>query len=419
MGLVLRIQWIAFALFVGASLFMHEKLVDTVPVETYALQSALSRGFFLGWACWLVWWTFGPGRLSPKPQQWLFLDPTIAWLVNIPSLGSIALTWAYADDNALLIFVVFHTLGVAVSALGSARLPPSRGFGSPVPLVSPVALTLFFLIHPKPFSGIIILWLGSITVVLLYGRWSIERLLNQTYAANCEVEQALARVAGERDAKTRFLASASHDLAYPLQAARLFVDQIERQPPGAARDKAARNARWAFETTEHLLHQMINHLRLEAGRETAQIARIPLGLTIARVAELTEPAARLAGVELIALPSHLPVFADPNFLERALSNLVGNALRHAKAGRVLIGARRQGQRVRLWVIDDGVGIAPVDIATLFDDYVQGSDHGDEVRGGFGLGLASTKRMAELMGGAVGLDPNWRHGSAFWLELPVG
>jgi signal transduction histidine kinase len=48
--------------------------------------------------------------------------------------------------------------------------------------------------------------------------------------------------------------------------------------------------------------------------------------------------------------------------------------------------------------------------------VQGSDHGDEVRGGFGLGLASARRMAQLMGGAVGLDRKWRRGSAFWLEL---
>ena len=56
---------------------------------------------------------------------------------------------------------------------------------------------------------------------------------------------------------------------------------------------------------------------------------------------------------------------------------------------------------------------------LFEDYVQGSDHGDEVRGGFGLGLASVRRMAMLIGGSAGCDPRWTHGAAFYVELEAG
>ena len=74
--------------------------------------------------------------------------------------------------------------------------------------------------------------------------------------------------------------------------------------------------------------------------------------------------------------------------------------------------------MRLWVIDDGVGIPEADAPRLFTDYVQGSNHGDEIRGGFGLGLASARRMAELMGAAVGLERKWTKGAAFWLELPA-
>ncbi|HEX7945954.1 MAG TPA: ATP-binding protein, partial [Phenylobacterium sp.] len=136
------------------------------------------------------------------------------------------------------------------------------------------------------------------------------------------------------------------------------------------------------------------------------------------MAEMHEPSARLAGVDIIALTSRLSARADPELVERALGNLVANAIRHAKARRLLIGARRRGGRVRLWVIDDGVGIGEVDAVRLFQDFAQGSDHGDEIRGGFGLGLASARRMAGLMGGAVGLERQWRGGSAFWLELPA-
>ena len=106
----------------------------------------------------------------------------------------------------------------------------------------------------------------------------------------------------------------------------------------------------------------------------------------------------------------------PDLTERALSNLVDNARKHARCSRILLGARRVGARVRIWVIDDGVGIAEADLPHLFDDYVQGSNHDDEIRGGFGLGLASVQRMMALMSGTAGLDPRWRRGSAFYLDF---
>ena len=134
---------------------------------------------------------------------------------------------------------------------------------------------------------------------------------------------------------------------------------------------------------------------------------------------MNEPAAALANVSIHAMPCRLVVRADPALVRRALGNLIGNAIRHAKAKRILIGARRRGSSVRLWVIDDGTGIPAIDIQRLFEDYVQGSDHGADIRGGFGLGLATTRRLARLVGGDAGLEPDWVSGAAFWLELPSG
>ena len=126
--------------------------------------------------------------------------------------------------------------------------------------------------------------------------------------------------------------------------------------------------------------------------------------------------ARRAGVELRTLTNRLVVAGDPLLVERALGNLISNAIRHARARTILVGAKRHGSNVRVWVIDNGVGILAADQATLFDPYVQGSDHAGEVRGGYGLGLASVRLMADLMGGWVGHEPRWRKGSAFFLEL---
>jgi signal transduction histidine kinase len=164
---------------------------------------------------------------------------------------------------------------------------------------------------------------------------------------------------------------------------------------------------------------MMTHLQLESGVVEPKLAPFVIGPLIAEVADMNEPAAGLAQVTLHAMPCQLKIFADPALVERALGNLIGNAIRHAKATRILIGARWHERQVCIWVIDDGAGIPADDIPHLFKDFVQGSDHGQEIRGGFGLGLSTTRRLARLMGGDAGLETKWVKGCAFWLELPAG
>jgi signal transduction histidine kinase len=74
--------------------------------------------------------------------------------------------------------------------------------------------------------------------------------------------------------------------------------------------------------------------------------------------------------------------------------------------------------VEIWVIDDGNGIADADVERIFDDYTRGTDHGSAERGGFGLGLPSARRMAELMSGTLDLDRRWTSGCAFVLRLKL-
>jgi signal transduction histidine kinase len=105
-------------------------------------------------------------------------------------------------------------------------------------------------------------------------------------------------------------------------------------------------------------------------------------------------------------------------LERALGNLVHNAILHSGGKRILIGARRRGRdAVRLWVIDDGVGVQRGDTRHIFDDYYRGLNSRAAARSGFGLGLSSVRRIAGIMGGEAGLDPRWARGAAFYLQFP--
>lgn len=240
--------------------------------------------------------------------------------------------------------------------------------------------------------------------------------------AKADLERALEAVAEERDAKTRFIAAASHDLGQPLQAASLFFDQTLRAPDPAQRDRAADGVRKAFASADQLISHMLNHLRLEADAVDPHLTRVALGPAMTRIAAQFGPAASAAGIGIRAMPTSRRIRLDRVLFERALGNLLGNAITHSGATRIVIGARqsrgRSGGHIRIWVIDNGCGIARVDAGRIFDDYYRGSDSRAAVKSGFGLGLSSVRRIARLMDGNAGLDQRWLNGAAFFLEFPV-
>jgi signal transduction histidine kinase len=404
----LRLHLLSLTSLVASSIWIVWALGDELPPLRQHLILALCAGYAAAWL-FLLGLRVAQRRRHAR-QAWRTHDRAIMWLGNFAVIAGFWLGMPYADD-AMLLLVVFLAFGVViVEALGTVERSPKLGPPSWLPMAIPVAVAVYFVVHWDRYSPILIPYALSYGYVALALRGLVQRAVDRAYAATLEV-------AAERDAKTRFLTSASHDLGQPLQAARLFFDDVMDATTKPQREAAGRRVTWALDSAQQLLRRMLDHLKLEAGAVTPKLRCVPVGALIAQMAEMHEPAARLAGVDIVALSSRHAVQADPDLVERALGNLVGNAIRHAKARRLLIGARRRAGRVRLWVIDDGVGIAEADAPRLFDDYVQGS-HGDEVRGGFGLGLASARRMAALMGGAVGLERDWRRGSAFWLELPA-
>ncbi len=277
----------------------------------------------------------------------------------------------------------------------------------------------FVLWSGQPYAGVLAFFLAMIGLTMLGLRSLVRQTAVRAIEAKILSERAAAITRAERDAKTRFIAAASHDLQQPIQAASLFFEQaLAGEPAASERATAIAGARAAFASTQALIGDMLDHLRLEAGATAARAERVALGPLIAAVATEQAPAARAAGLRIIAMPSRLAATADPQLLRRALGNLVANAVRHAGGERILIGARGAGATVTLWVIDDGVGIAAADAAVLFDDYAQGRSPGGH-RGGFGLGLASARRSLALMGGAAAHHPRWESGAAFSLTLPRG
>jgi signal transduction histidine kinase len=126
-------------------------------------------------------------------------------------------------------------------------------------------------------------------------------------------------------------------------------------------------------------------------------------------------------IDLRHVGSTAVIYTDPLLLQRLLRQLLVNALRFAARedgvkGKVLLGARRHGDRLRLTVADNGTGIARDQQASIFEPFVQ-SDAG-RTAGGLGLGLAIAARLARLLDSTIALQSQSGKGSRFWIDLPL-
>jgi signal transduction histidine kinase len=342
---------------------------------------------------------------------------------NLVVLATIWLFFPFAPRELQLVMTIFYVAHVPTQILAL----PQRGLintaGTIVILGSVAAVHLR---QGGSYSVIIAVFVVVYAaVMIMLGRAegiAIEDVLaerRKSEAAAFKLGVALKDVAAERDAKTRFIATASHDLGQPLQAASLFFEQTLRVADPPTRGLAVDGVRNAFAAADQLLSHMLNHLRLESDAVDPLFAPLSLNPVLARIVSQFGPSAKAAGISLKALPTDMRLETDRTLLDRALGNLVDNAIRHSRASRVVIAARRHGSgRMRLWVLDNGRGVATTDADYVFNDYFQGSDTLATASTGFGLGLSSVRRIAVLLKGEAGLDRRWRSGAAFFLDLPI-
>jgi len=245
-----------------------------------------------------------------------------------------------------------------------------------------------------------------------------ERLEARVADRTARLEEAR-RVAEDATAsKTRFLAAASHDLLQPLHAARLFIAALKEEP--ALADASSRtlavNADRAIDSAHRLLTALLNLSKLEAGGVKAAVTRLSLGGLFDELRREYAPVAAAKGLRLVIVPSRLWVSSDRDLLRSMLQNLVSNAIRYTDQGRVLVGARRSGDRVRLFVCDTGRGIPDADQETVFGEFVRLPGAAVDEPGA-GLGLAIVRRLSSLLDHPLELSSRVGRGATFRITAP--
>lgn len=233
-------------------------------------------------------------------------------------------------------------------------------------------------------------------------------------AASQRVEAARREAVAANIAKTKFLAAASHDLRQPMQALSMYASVLEERVREAGALRVVRGIELSVRTLEQLFDSLLDISKIESGVVKPEVSAFALMPLIERVVEAETPIAARKNLELRVARTSASVRSDPALLERMLKNLVTNAIRYTERGKVLVGCRRRpGGRLRLEVIDSGIGIPAHEQERIFDEYYQIAGKSAQ---GLGLGLPIVKSLGELLGHKVAVRSSLGRGSVFSIEL---
>ncbi|HID37349.1 MAG TPA: response regulator [Ghiorsea sp.] len=238
-----------------------------------------------------------------------------------------------------------------------------------------------------------------------------QNLSKQIFSLSKQNKESVAK-------KTKFLATASHDLQQPHQALGLFLASINMQNLDLETTNIINKAKDAHATTSKLLNQLLDISRLDTAEKPA-LKQLALHELVHNIGMKFMPIAASYGVELRIWQRDAYVQSDAIMLERMLTNILLNAFRHAKKANVLLAIRKKNiagePHWQVEVYDTGIGIPDDKQQLIFQEFTKLSKP-ELSPTGLGLGLAIVKRLSDILGHPVGLRSRFGRGSCFFITL---
>jgi two-component system, sensor histidine kinase len=341
--------------------------------------------------------------------------------------GMGAITMMAPDNLDQQLFIM---LVLAVIAVGSVP-----AFGSYVPacylFVFPTIapLTLFMLTRAQEAAEIRygICVMAALLIAVIF---EMARTFNANYAdalrlrfENLDLADDLRRrnelVEQAYLDKSRFLAAASHDLRQPIHALGLFVGALRATPLPPQALRLVEQIEASAAAMDGLFSSLLDISRLDAGIVEVRPQSFAIQPLLDRICRDYAEEAKAKSIKLVTHPCSAIVRTDPILVERILRNLIANAVRYTRRGRVVVGCRRRNGAVHAEVWDTGPGIPQAQQEKVFQEYYQIENPERDRARGLGLGLAIVRRLTSLLESELTLRSRPERGSCFGVAIPAG
>lgn len=369
-------------------------------------------------------WLHKRNPLSKTLQQWGINQTLCAAFAGVGwGFATTAMNNYMALEHQIIIAAVAAVAAAASATEGFSYPPPSRAFI----LTLLVPLNLQLLIGHERLQPIIGVMLAIFTYAILLHATKSNRAFIETLRLRFENEFLVKALAQQRkiaedasQAKTRFLAAASHDLRQPVQSLVIFHELLRTEMSLTSKGEHFFNrSLQSVKAVGSLLDSLLDISKLDSHTIKFEPQPVCINRLFEEMRREFIPAAEQKGLHLRIAKTSVCLETDPSLLAQILRNLISNAVRYTHSGSILIGCRHRQNQISIEVWDTGIGIKDEHQQAIFGEFYQVANKERDRQQGLGLGLAIVDRAAKLLGATITVKSWFGHGSYFSVSLPLG